>query len=228
MKNRKRFFCLFVCISLLLSAVFAGAPAVGAVSNPVITVTSVTAMTDDKVVVDIAISGNTGLLAVTVSIAYDNTALEYSKYYRGILKDYLVVDHGTYISFVNCENYDCRTDGNLISIEFKVKDTAAPGFYPITLKNAYPDKYGDSLNRCFACWDYTEIDPTVIPGGVTAVIRGDVNGDGAGDIKDMISLKKHIAGSGKNVNIPAGGDFDHDDFLGAVDLAAMRRFLLGV
>ena len=57
---------------------------------------------------------------------------------------------------------------------------------------------------------------------------GDFNNDGAFDIRDLISLKKYLAGVDTGTDIvPATADFDGNGDIGSTDLTAMRKLLMG-
>lgn len=53
---------------------------------------------------------------------------------------------------------------------------------------------------------------------------GDVNGDKAVDIKDLVCMKKYIAGVGNVVNIPAA-DINEDSQINSDDLILLRQIL---
>lgn len=131
-----------------------------------ISIDTVSAVTGDTIIVPIRITENPGLMATTISITYDSAALELNYYYKGnILRDYTVVPHPdkNIIRFVNCESADKTSDGVLVNLQFKVKDTAEAGFHKMSIEyNA-----GDFCN-----WDLDRIMPEIIPGGVEVAFNG--------------------------------------------------------
>ena len=120
-----------IIISLLLGVCFTASAADG--NDGHITVDTVTAVNGDTVVVKLTMSENPGIMAMTISVTYDSSVLTYEKFYRGYLRDYTVADHPdeNLIRFVNCENGNARNNAVIVSFQFKVKDSAAFGFYPI-------------------------------------------------------------------------------------------------
>ena len=81
----KPIICAFIIISLLLGVCFT-ASAAGTDGH--ITVSTVTAVNGDTVVVKLTMSENPGIMAMTISVTYDSSVLTYEKFYRGYLRDY--------------------------------------------------------------------------------------------------------------------------------------------
>ena len=167
-KYLKKFFVLLFCCVLILGSAFT-ADAEKLSWSPKMAVDSITAARGDTIYVNVVVSESThGIMALTFSLLYDNTALTYVNFQKGIYYDTpYVVDHGRYISIVICETGSNFRNGNIITLEFKVKDDAYSGFYPIKLVNIRPDEKGESLKGCFANWRGDTITPIVTHGGVT-------------------------------------------------------------
>ena len=156
--------CVFIIISLLLGVCFT-ASAEG--SDGHITVDTVTAVNGDSVIVKFDMAENPGTMAMTISITYDSSVLTYEKAYIGYLKDrtYQVADHPeqNLIRFVDCESGNSYRNGTFLSLQFKVKDTASFGFYPISIDY----KEGDFCN-----WWLKKLMPQITPGGVNIEFNG--------------------------------------------------------
>lgn len=137
--------------------------------NATVTVSEVTAIPGDTVVVNVDMKNNPGIQAMTFTLCYDNSAVVFSKYTKGGLKDYTIVNHTDtgYVSFVNCETDNKKYNGTLFSVTFKVKDDAAAGEYPFKICNIDPLNRGEDLTGCFANKEHTRIIPTVINGKLT-------------------------------------------------------------
>ena len=58
----------------------------------------------------------------------------------------------------------------------------------------------------------------------SALVKGDINGDGSVDIRDLVRLKKMASSGGYSHS----ADLIPDDVINALDLAEMREYLLGV
>ena len=164
----KRIICFLTAFSLILSVVFCGV-AVNAdtVSDGDITIATVEGLTGDSVIVPITIKNNPGIMAVTISITYDSSSLEYVEFYKGdILKDYMVVAHPTknLIRFVCCETKDRTNDGTLLSLKFNIAKDAKAKLHKIDI--AY--NKGDFCN-----WDLNKLMPNVTPGGIDVAYNGE-------------------------------------------------------
>lgn len=158
----KPLICAFIIISLLFGACFRAA---AAESDGHITVSTVTAANGDSVIVMLKMENNPGIMAITVSLTYDSSALTYERYYQGYLRDYTVADHPdqNLIRFVNCENGNNRNNGIMIGFKFKVKEDADFGFYPITVDY----KQGDFCN-----WKLEKLMPEITSGGISIEYNG--------------------------------------------------------
>ena len=158
----KPIICAFIIISLLLGVCFT-ASAAGTDGH--ITVSTVTAVNGDSVIVRLKMENNPGIMAITISVTYDSSVLTYERYYEGYLWDYTVADHPdkNLIRFVNCENGNERSNGTMIAFKFKVKEDADFGFYPIGIEY----KQGDFCN-----WKLQKLMPEVTSGGVNIEYNG--------------------------------------------------------
>lgn len=158
-------FILSICIcATVFSTALSASAAV--VKKGVITIASTAANTGDEISVPIEISENPGIMAITISVTYDSSALEYIEFLKGmVLKDYTVVDHPNknLIRFVSCESTDKKRNGALITLRFKVKDNAEWGFSKIDIKYSQGD---------FCNWNLDKIMPTVVSGGVDIAYNG--------------------------------------------------------
>ena len=161
----RKLFSFLLCGVLLICALI---PALTVSADPAygtITIGTVNAVPGDTVVVPISIENNPGIMAITVSITYDSSALTYQSYQRGFLKDYTVAAHPdrNLIRFVNCENRNRRNNGIMVSLEFKVNENASFDLHPITIEY----KAGDFCN-----WSLDKLMPDIVPGGVNVAFNG--------------------------------------------------------
>lgn len=130
-----------------------------------ITIDTVSALNGDSVILRINMENNPGIMAMTISITYDSSALTYERYYFGYLNDHTVVDHPdkNLIRFVNCEARDYDNNDTIISVKFKVKEDADFGFYPVSIDY----KAGD-----FSNWKLDKLMPVITPGGIDVAYNG--------------------------------------------------------
>lgn len=158
----KPIICAFIIISLLLGVCFTAS---AAETDGHITVSTVTAVNGDSVIVKLDMSNNPGIMAMTISITYDSSVLTYERFYRGYLRDYTVAAHPdkNLIRLVNCENGNLHKNATMISFQFKVKENADFGFYPITVDY----KQGDFCN-----WKLKKLMPEITSGGVNIEFNG--------------------------------------------------------
>ncbi len=146
-----------------------------------IVVSNETAVPGDNVIFNVDIVNNPAIAAVTVSFHYNPEVLEFiiekdergreKGYHDGMLKyDTLGTTNMSkgYISIVYCAS-DKLGDGTLFSLEFKVKDTAQVGKYPVTVKSHRPD---DNMRGTFANENYERLVPTVTAGSVEIKYNG--------------------------------------------------------
>ncbi len=113
--------------------------------------------------VDINISENNGISAMTISITYDE-ALQYIGFKEGIFSDYSVKDYKdeNYIRLVVLENEDIKEDGLLISLEFKITNAEKGKLYPVSIKYSEGD-FCNALGEA--------ISPKIISGGVALIAK---------------------------------------------------------
>lgn len=159
----KAVFCLIISVLLLISSL--GVSAEEDYSQGHITIDTVSALNGDSVILKIAIDNNPGIMAMTISITYDSSALTYERYYFGYLNDYTVVDHPdkNLIRFVNCQSRNYSNNDTILSIQFKVKEDADFGFYPVSIDY----KAGDFCN-----WKLDKLMPVITSGGVDVAYNG--------------------------------------------------------
>ncbi len=160
-KNFRRAICVLCAVTAMLSSFAVSAE----VKAGTIRIDTVSALNGDSVIVRLVTENNPGIMAMTISITYDSSALEYEKYYQGYLWDYTVADHPeqNMIRFVNCESWNRRDNSTMISLQFKVKDDASFGFYPISIDY----KVGDFCN-----WKLERIMPEIVSGGIDVAFNG--------------------------------------------------------
>ncbi len=165
MKNLKKVFIIVLCFMLVAICTLTAAAA----STPSISISNKTAAAEETVVIDISITNNPGIMAMTFCITYDSSAFTYEGYEKGYLTSYTLKDHSDkgHVSFVNIESSDKSTNGKIISLSFKVKPDAKPGKYPIALANSNRQTHGNKLHNSFSNSNLDYIVPTVSTGSIT-------------------------------------------------------------
>lgn len=135
--------------------------------GPVVTVNATaTAVPGDTITINVDMSENPGIMAMTFTVSYDKDAFTFQKYSLGKWNDYTIVNHQDkgYVSFVNCEVKNRKYNGTIFTLTFTVTDTAAPGTHNFKITNIDPLKYGEDLKGCFATKEHTPITATVVNG----------------------------------------------------------------
>ncbi len=220
---------LSVCFMLFASGFGTGAVAQTTYGGD-ITIDNVEAYAGNTVLVGINIENNPGIMALTVSIGYDASALSYEDYNNGdVFSDYTVVAHPeqNMIRFVVCENRNVTKNGTMLFISFKILETTEVGTYPVTLE--YSE--GDFSNYAM---DY--IMPTVTNGSITVNSCEHPDSNWITDLEPTFEL----AGNKSRVCTVCGlalekesiiklvyGDLSRDGVLKSNDLVGLKRLLFG-
>lgn len=154
------FLCLILCVSIC--------PVISATITPTIIISNVSDVPGNKVTVDISITNNPGIMAMTFSVPYDNTRLEFVEYSKGYVSSPTVKDHSDkgYVVFSILETKDKSNSGTILSLTFKIKNNAKPGTCNISIANHYYEKNGKKLDNCFANATQDYIVPTVKAGSI--------------------------------------------------------------
>lgn len=165
---KKRIFSGLIIFCVIIGMLFS-VPTVSAaeINKGIIEISTVSGMVGEEVVVPILIKENPGIMAVTVSVTYDPTALEYVGYYYGnVFNDYTIAAHPDrkLIRVVICETRNKKNDGRIISFRFKVSKNAKAELTKIGLEYSK----GDLCN-----WSLDKIMPEVVTGGVEVAFNGE-------------------------------------------------------
>lgn len=164
---KKKLISVLTVLSLLATILnFGFAASAKTVKKGIVTVGTISAVVGDTVIVPVSISENPGIMAITISITYDSSVLEYVRFFRGtVVKDYTVAAHPdkNLIRFVNCESSDKTNDGELINLQFKIKDNAMAELYPISVSYSAGD---------FCNYELDKIMPEVVSGGIEVAFNG--------------------------------------------------------
>lgn len=109
------------------------------------------------------------------------------------------------------------------------------GGYTLRLRNSAGESVSQSEIGTGMVIQMVRDDDTVVD-QVTALVYGDVNGDGSIDVVDIAVLRKDLKSGGKNLsgiyktagNLAAHNNNDSsDDAIDVVDLAVLRKYLMG-
>lgn len=219
MKKIKNIFIFIFSLILIMACCVT----VNAANTPKISLSNVTAASGETVKIDINITDNPGIMAMTFSITYDSNNFEHISDTNGFISSsYTIKNHPDkgHLIFVNVESKDIATNGVILSLEFKVKDNAAPGKHTITLANQDREKYGKNLHNSFCNSALDYIIPVVSAGSITVPETCENSGHKYGAwniIADAdctnTGLKKHICqrcNFSEEAIIPITHDFEDE------------------
>ncbi len=165
MNTLKKTVVLILCLVMLALS----CPTVFAANTAAISMSSISAMPTDTVAIDINMQNNPGIMGMAFSVTYDKDAFEYDGYNDGWLTGMTVKDHPDkgHIIFVYVANADKTNTGKMLSVNFKIKETAAAGKHIINLANSNREEYGNKLHNSFSNSVQEFIVPTVKSGSIT-------------------------------------------------------------
>ncbi len=198
------------------------------VTTPQIVVSNVKANLGKSVDVTVSLKNNPGVIAVKFSISYDSAKMTLTGVSNGTIFENSTFMAGKTLSAVPYtvywedalaeENYDA--DGVLVTYTFEIKDDAETGITPITLQM----DNGSTFN-----YDMGEVAFNVVNGGVEITDRtpGDPNGDGVIDLKDVVLIRRYLAGGWELEVNEANADVNDDGVLDLKDVVILKRYLAG-
>lgn len=150
-----------ILITILIFSTSSTCFAASAVINQgVITIGKVSGNTGDEVIVPITIDENPGIMAITISVTYDSSALELVEDIAGnVIYSHEIKDHPSknLIRLITLESLDRKNNGTLISFKFKIKPKTKVGLSVINIEYSSGD---------FCNWKLERIMPKIISGGV--------------------------------------------------------------
>ncbi len=219
MKKCKKLITLLLCAIICFSVCL---PVFASASDAKITISKHDAMPGDAVTIQINISNNPGIMAMAFCVTYDADALTFKTYSKGYLSNYTLKDHSDkgHVSFVNVENKDVATNGNILSLLFEVKQNAKPGKYDITLANSNREKYGTQLHNSFSNSKQEFVTPLIVAGSITVQETCENSGHKYGEWSIVYEadctttgLKKRVCTRCQNIQeaeIPITHDFESE------------------
>lgn len=213
--RRMKWTALIAAVVMMLSML-----AVGASAAVALTVAPVSAAEiGGEVKVNVSLPAGSGVMGATFEITYDKEALALKAAENGnLFSTFVGVDESTIgsdpfrISVVNTKNVTAA--GNVAVLTFTVLDTAEAGNYEITVKTVKAANVAEE-----------EISIADAVGTVTveesAVVLGDVNGDGNVTLLDAVRLLNYLNNPTKVVIVEQNADVNQNGSVGLTDAIAL-------
>ena len=187
------------------------------VNDPQIIVESKSARKGEEVILNLNVKNNPGFNSASIRIDYDKNVMtlenaELGELYASCTPSY---DNLPYITFYGPRNI--TSDGLLLKLIFKIKDNAESGDYAVGV--TYSE--GDIANVA-----EDDVNFAIISGkiSVTKYTPGDINGDGAVNVKDLTRLMRYINHEDVEV-VTAALDVNGDGSVNVKDLTRLMRYI---
>ncbi len=220
-------------ISFVLAAIFvisvypASIPvqAVDTQAETTITVESTSVLAGNLVQISVRIANNPGILGATLTVSYDEGLTLTDAASGEAFAALDMTKPGRYVSGCNfvwdaqdIQDEDIR-DGEILSLSFLVSDSIQANQNLGVHVTCKPD---DVFDR-----DFETVPLTMVSGGVLVIdyLPGDLNMDGIINSKDVVMLRRRIAG-GYDLDInESAGDVNNDGTLNSKDVVFIRRYI---
>ncbi len=167
----------------------------------------------DTVTVTVSLANNPGIAALAFRVSYPKGAMTLELAEAGTLFGSSTLNKTTGM-FVFDNATDVTENGTLLTLTFRVSDTADLGKYRISVEIVSCNNAAEE--DIIVCGGQSDIE-------VADFISGDVNGDGIVDTKDITRLRRYLAE--EDVEIFAGADANGDGRVTTDDLTRLRRYL---
>jgi len=178
---------------------------------------------DNLVTVPVCIRGNNGLMGYRINVDFDSTTLNLSSVlcgdeYKSGMFNYYKKDSSISLVWHNTENLS--TDGTLFTLIFERVEYADFSTV-VNLSYVQEDTFDENWNDVvFNCQSIT-IDTNV------SKITGDVNSDKLLNLKDVVILKRYLAGGYDESIVRKNADINNDLNVNIVDIMILERYLDG-
>ena len=182
----------------------------------------------DTVEMPIRLQNNPGIAALNISILYDNTKLKLLG-----AEDGKILGTSTFLTTDNLEKIpyilswdDLSTENNtengiVATLKFEVLVAEGEAVVEITLNQK--STYNVDLEEIA----FSTMNGTVQVGTALNHLNGDMNNDGSINLKDVVILRRYIAG-GWNTKIDAKtADINGDGSINLKDVVILRRYIAG-
>ncbi len=224
---KKRITSLLLSLVMVLSAFPQGIVLAANNTIPTIITGITSARAGEMVDLDITIVNNPGILGATLTLSYDEGLTLKKAALGDAFSDLIFTQPGLFTSpcsFV----WDASElsageikDGVIMTLTFKVSDNVATG---------------KAMNVHLSCKDSDIYDINLRPihvdtenGGIYIIdyVPGDVDSDGFVNTRDLITMRRYLAGGYNTTIHEPAGNVNRDEHRNIADVITMRRFLAG-
>lgn len=184
-------------------------------------------MAGDTVKVDVSIVNNPGIIGATLKINYEDSLTLVDAAAGDAFAALDMTKPGQYVSGCNfiwdAQNIeqDQIKDGVILSLTFAVNaDAEVNKTHKISIE-ADTDDVFDA--------DFNDIPFEIVSGGILVIdyLPGDVNSDKIVNSKDIVTLRRYLAGGYQITINEAAADVNDDGKLNTKDIVVIRRYLAG-
>ncbi len=224
----KKAVALFLSIVTMLSiAMPVSALAENTAGTPTISIQSVNDTAGATVSVNVVVENNPGILGATLGFTFDDGLTLLNATAGEAFSSLVMTKPGKFTSpcrFVwdgqEISAEDVK-DGTILTLQFKINEAANAGDeYNITMSY----NTGDILDANLNSLDVKLVNGSV---GVVNFLPGDLDGDGIINTRDIVLLRRDIAGGYEQTINPAAGDVDNDGKRNTRDIILVRRYIAG-
>lgn len=220
---KKRIISLLLAVVLVLTCAPVSVFAAGA-SDATVKVDTVTAAVGATVDVNVKITGNPGVAGATFKLSYSSDLTLINAVSGSAFSGLDFTKPGTFTNPCNftwdSENYEATADGTVLTLTFKVSDTAEKN-KKLNVDLSY--RSGDIFNN------EKDLVLDITNGKVVVLdyIPGDLYEDGVHNTKDTRLMRQYIAG-GYDITINENAaDVNADGVVNSKDTRRLRRYMAG-
>ena len=183
---------------------------------------NVTGKAGDTVEVKVTLSDNEGIAGMVLNLTYDEELTLVEAVQGDALPNMAFTAPGDYsknpVNLVWDAMEADASNGHIVTLKFQISEDAEERDYEVNLSYK-PGAICDN--------DMNDVDFTITNGVITVknYTPGDVNGDGEVDVKDIIILRRFIAGGYEITYVEAAVDINRDGSNDAKDIITLRRFV---
>ena len=178
--------------------------------------------------VTVSIENNPGIIAAKLNVNYDNEKIKLVGVTNGGIFGAEAFEPGNNLSLVpysilwedGLAAVNNTSDGTLVTLTFEIDVSTEAGTVPIEITCDQNSTFDIDLNEA----EFATVNGAV---EITNNIPGDPNKDGSVDLKDVVLIRRWLAGGWDAVINEANADVNGDGVVSSKDLVVLRRYLAG-